>query len=98
MKGLFVDISDGETTIALFQKIVSDLKEKHADMINEVTELRAKKLYETQNFQIQLVMRGGLVEVPLTGYLSDFRDAILVPRKEVEVINKLILVENSLCC
>lgn len=45
-------------------------------------------------FQIQIVMKKGLVEIPTTGSVSDFDDAILINRTEVENINAVILVSK----
>lgn len=44
------------------------------------------------DIQIQIVLRRGLVELPLTGDIKDFEDCILVPRKEIEDINSKIKV------
>lgn len=44
------------------------------------------------DIQVQIVLRRGLVEIPLTGDIKDFEDAILVPRKEIEDVNNKIKV------
>lgn len=41
---------------------------------------------------LQLVLPAGQVEIITTGHLEDFDDAALIPREDVEVINRLILV------
>ncbi|KAJ2953970.1 hypothetical protein O0L34_g1612 [Tuta absoluta] len=43
------------------------------------------------NRTIQLVLPAGQVEVITTGHIEDFEDAMLLPRDDVEEINKLIL-------
>ncbi|KAI5636031.1 cilia- and flagella-associated protein 43 [Phthorimaea operculella] len=43
------------------------------------------------NRTIQLVLPAGQVEVITTGHMEDFEDAMLLPRDDVEEINKLIL-------
>lgn len=92
MKGLFADITEGENTIAILQKIVTELKEKQIEVTNNLSLLRTEKLLSFKDIEIQMVLRGGLIEVPLTGSILDFNDAILVPRKEVEEINDIIIV------
>lgn len=45
-----------------------------------------------ENIEIQLALRQAYVEIPTTGSLTDFDDAILVCRNVVEDINKIIVV------
>lgn len=92
MKALFADITEGENTIAVFQKTITELKEKQMELTNSLAQLRSDKLLNFKDMEIQMVIRGGYVEVPLTGCMDDFKDAILVPRQEVEEINNIITV------
>lgn len=91
MKALYTDITEGESTIAIFQKNVTEYKEKQTTLTEELENLRQKKLLIFQDLEVQLVLRGGIVELPLSGFISDFNEAILVSRTEVEEINSIII-------
>lgn len=62
----------------------------------ELVKLRQSKLKMVENFEVQLALRQGFVEVQTTGQMSDFDDAILVCRSTVESINKIIVVKQGL--
>ena len=84
---------DGEATIATFQKRVATKKEKIVLLNAELEKTRKDRLYLMHNKQVQVVLRRGLVEIPLSGDIfTDFTDAILVPKVEIEKVNKLIVV------
>lgn len=44
--------------------------------------------------QLQIVMKQGLVEITTTGLISDFDDAILITREQVESVNLLVKVST----
>lgn len=49
--------------------------------------------------QLQIVLRQGYVEIPMNGRFSDFDNAIMVRRQDVEAINSVIQVNiNPLNC
>ncbi|XP_057663205.1 cilia- and flagella-associated protein 43 [Diorhabda carinulata] len=89
-RGTQMEVSDGEGAIANCQKRLANKKEKNLKWIASIRKCRSDYLYLMHNIQIQIVLRRGLVEIPLTGDMKDFQDAILVPKKEVEQINHLI--------
>ncbi|KAJ8921824.1 hypothetical protein NQ315_008456 [Exocentrus adspersus] len=84
-------VADGEATLTMFQKRVVVNKETVVKLLAELQRTRTDYLYLMHNIQMQVVLRRGLVELPLTGDIADFQDAVLVPKKEIEEINKLIL-------
>ncbi|CAH1968983.1 unnamed protein product [Acanthoscelides obtectus] len=88
-------MSDGEATLATLQRRVQFKKEKIARVNVDIAKLRAEYLNNMHNTQMQIVLRRGLVEVPLTGSIDDFNDAIFVPRKEIEEINAKIREAGS---
>lgn len=88
-------MADGETTIVTFQRRLNLTKENVVKLTAELQQLRVDYLHLVHNLQIQIVLRRGLVELPLTGNINDFEDAVLVPKKEIQDINRLILV--NLC-
>ncbi|XP_059620690.1 cilia- and flagella-associated protein 43-like, partial [Phlebotomus argentipes] len=70
------EIGARRTTLAALDKKLEDLKENRQK--NSV------------NRTIQLVMKRGNVEIPLTGKISDFDDAILLSVIDVDDINRVI--------
>ncbi|XP_046988156.1 cilia- and flagella-associated protein 43 [Schistocerca americana] len=91
IKAMALELAEAEKTVAVFQKQLSAEKENHAKLLSSLKNLREEKLYQCHNMQIQVVMKQGMVEIPTTGSLSDFDDAILINRTDVENINALIL-------
>jgi hypothetical protein len=51
-------------------------------------------LKDSTNRTVQIVMKKGLIEIPLTGKLSDFEDCVLVHRSDIDDINKIIKVST----
>nr|XP_023026688.1 cilia- and flagella-associated protein 43-like [Leptinotarsa decemlineata] len=90
LKGIQMQIMFGEATVSSFQRRVAFKKEKNAKLLMEKQKVRSDYLYLNHNIQFQIVLRRGLVEIPLTGDIRDFQDAILVPRVEIENINEKI--------
>ncbi|XP_060535582.1 cilia- and flagella-associated protein 43 [Cylas formicarius] len=92
-----IQSTDGEATIATFHKRVVTQREKIAKLNEDLEQTRADRLHLMHNKQVQVVLRRGLVEIPLTGDIfTDFSDAILVPRKEIEEVNNLIVNAGEL--
>ncbi|CAG9769686.1 unnamed protein product [Ceutorhynchus assimilis] len=90
-----IQIMEGETTLQTFQKRVEAKKEKVALLNAELDRARAARIYLIHNKQLQFVLRRGLVEIPLSGDLyKDFRDAILIPKTEIEAVNNLINLDE----
>ncbi|XP_050507763.1 cilia- and flagella-associated protein 43 isoform X1 [Diabrotica virgifera virgifera] len=96
VKAAQMQITDGETTIASCQKRLTYKKEKNIRLGGEIRKCKTDYLYLMHNIQIQIVLRRGLVEIPLTGDLADFKDAVLVPKREIEQINALIKVAGNM--
>ncbi|XP_049868319.1 cilia- and flagella-associated protein 43 isoform X1 [Pectinophora gossypiella] len=57
---------------------------------------RDKEHAAAVNRQLQLVLPAGQVEIITSGHMEDFEDAALIPREDVEVINRLILKVGAL--
>lgn len=92
-----LQVLEGEATVATFHKRVATQKEKIAALSAQLEETREQRLRLLHNKQIQLVLRRGLVEIPLNGdMINDFTDAILVPKAEIEHVNSLIVVSMSI--
>lgn len=92
MRANQIQLQDGDIAVSTIQKRISIRNDKIAALQTELENLRNDYLHHIHNFQCQLVMRRGLVELALTGEMKDFDDAILVRRAELEDINKRIKV------
>lgn len=42
------------------------------------------------NRHVQIVMKRGIIEIPISGAFSDFNDSILIHRSDIDDINKII--------
>ena len=47
--------------------------------------------------QVQIALKQGLVEIPITGSVSDYENAILINRKDVAQVNQIIQVKSNKC-
>lgn len=90
-----MELSDAEATISTLNKKLSALKEQQTKNVANLNQIRTDKLLEAHNIELQIVLKTGLVEVPTTGRISDFQEAVLVSRDDVAEINKIILVIPS---
>lgn len=93
MKAVNMEIQEGENTVSTFQRKLNEYKDTHSELLAKLQKIRTQRLNTVQNIEFQMVLRQGIIEMPLSGQISDFDDAILVPRKEVEEINTIILVK-----
>lgn len=90
-----LEIAAGELTCSLYlrkQLFKKDLLDTHIAKGNAE---RNKQLLASKNIAIQVVLKQGLVEVPQTGNISDFEDAVLVNRSQVETLNDVIIRSGS---
>lgn len=94
MRSNQIVLQDGDLAISTFQKRAANIKEINIDLQLELEKTRRDYLHLMHNLQTQIVMRKGLVEVPLTGDIKDFEDAILVPKSELDKLNTDIKVVN----
>lgn len=92
IKACAIDLADAEATVMSYQKALKACKDYQGQLQNDLQLLRAEKLNTSLNSQIQLVMKKGLVEVPLSGQISDFAECILVTRDTLNQVNKSIQV------
>lgn len=84
------ELAEAEATIKFFtQKLAyrRDLREK---LIAKLNKTRSDQLHNSHNILIQLVLKQGLVEVPLSGHTKDFDSALLVNRDQVLDVNRII--------
>ncbi|XP_044762202.1 cilia- and flagella-associated protein 43 [Coccinella septempunctata] len=94
LKSASLALTEAEATVAILQKRLYQKKEVNVRSMADLAQVRTDRLKRLKNVQMQIVLKQGFVEVPMHGNISDFQDAILISRKEVEDINTLIL-ENG---
>lgn len=87
-----MEIAEAVETISTFNKLLHLRKETEQKLSVELDQVRNDKLNHFHNIEMQLVLRGGLVEIPKSGKISDFYDAVIINRKDVEIINKIVSV------
>lgn len=87
-----MDQTEIENAIQILQRVMAQRKDANLKILADLDRLREDKRIFMQNKEIQIVIKQGLVEVKMTGAISDFENAIMVNRKEVENINAIILV------
>jgi hypothetical protein len=92
IKNLGLQLADAETTLFAFIKEVNNKRQQMQLLERQLLELKENRDNDSINRTIQLIMRRGLIEVPLTGSFSDFHDSILIHRSDVDDINKIICV------
>lgn len=83
-------------SINFIQKRINFQREKISQLIAEREKIFEAYKMLIHNFDVQIVLRRGLVEIPLSGDLSDFADAILIRKSEIYKINKLIKVSLAI--
>ncbi|KAK9882218.1 hypothetical protein WA026_019732 [Henosepilachna vigintioctopunctata] len=96
LKAAVADLAEAEASVAILQRRLLVKKDQNVKTMADLADIRTERLTRMKNSQMQIVLKQGYVEVPMHGNISDFKDAILVPRKEVEEINKLILEHGKI--
>lgn len=87
-----LDIAEGESTILAYEKKLTIHKELSVKLNGDLQAIHLEKKSGWQNIEVQIILKGAMVEILLTGRLSDFDDAIMIYRKNVEDINTIIMV------
>lgn len=87
-----MDITEGDNTIAYLHKMYSFKKDYSHKLTIDLAQIRLEKIKETQDIELQLVLKQGFVEVPTFGEIADFEFALMLSRKDIEDINRIILV------
>ncbi|XP_022907276.2 cilia- and flagella-associated protein 43 isoform X1 [Onthophagus taurus] len=91
IRGTSLDIAEAESTVAAYQNMLLKKKEYGRQLQSDLATLRNDRLNAAENMELQLMIKQGYVELIQTGSISDFSDAILICRKDVEDINDIIL-------
>ena len=86
------DLAEAEATVATYVKALKHTKDQQSQLMHNLQDLRNERLNLLTNNQIQLVMKKGLVEVALSGQISDFDDCILTTKQKLMEVNNSIKV------
>ncbi|KAJ9595407.1 hypothetical protein L9F63_013391, partial [Diploptera punctata] len=85
-----LEVAESEQTVSIYQKRLANEKQNLLTLQDKLQKIKDDLLEIKHNTEIQIVMKGGLVEVKTTGSLSDFSNAVLITRDKVEAINELV--------
>lgn len=91
-----IDVADGEQALITIRQRLAQKKALGTKLSEDIANIRQSRLQVEDDIEIQIAVRKALVEIPMTGCLTDFDDSILVCRKVVEDINNIIVVSVRL--
>lgn len=92
LKGLGIQLADAEATQMAFSREINSKKNQLMAGEKQLLEHKEVRDYESTNRNVQIVLKRGLIEIPLSGKMADFNDCILIHRSDVDEINKVIKV------
>lgn len=90
MRANAIDQQDVDNTIIVFQNRLTRKRDCAARLEAELDDMRKRTLMCQHDKTLQIVIKSGFVEIPLNGRMSDYDDAIVVNRADVEDINAVI--------
>ncbi|KAG8277267.1 hypothetical protein J6590_047141 [Homalodisca vitripennis] len=90
-----LELKEAEYTLSVVTKQMKAARERASANVAELRAAREDKIRLSRDLQVQIVMKQGLVETPLTGHISDFEHAILINPKIVEKINQHVKSAGS---
>ncbi|XP_015600794.1 cilia- and flagella-associated protein 43-like [Cephus cinctus] len=91
IKAIAADILEAEHTIMELNKKITRHKTEIDNLREQLGKLHQDKIDFAQNVETQFVLKMGQVEIQPNGHLRDTRNAIFIPRYEVEKVNQAIL-------
>lgn len=90
VRAITAQLTEAEQADQSLSKEVSHKKMALVAFDRRIAEVRERKQENMLNRTVQLVVKRGAIEVELQGNLSDFDDAILIAKSEVDQINRMI--------
>lgn len=93
IKSLGLQLADAESTLLAFMREISNKRQHLQSVERQLVETKENRENDLLNRYVQIVMKRGLIEIPLSGSFPDFNDSILIHRSDVADINKIILVK-----
>lgn len=97
IKSLGLQLADAEATLTAYMKEINNKRNHLQSVERSLMELKENRENDLINRHVQIVMKRGLIEIPLTGSFTDFNDSILIHRSDVDDINKIIIVSTVQC-
>uniref|UniRef100_A0A1B0EX10 Uncharacterized protein n=1 Tax=Phlebotomus papatasi TaxID=29031 RepID=A0A1B0EX10_PHLPP len=85
-----VQLAEADACVDAFAREIGARRTTLAAHDKKLEELKENRQKNSVNRTIQLVMKRGNVEIPLTGKIADFDDAILLSVNDVDDINRVI--------
>ena len=90
LKSLGLQLADAEAAVSAFTREINTKKNTLLLLENRLDDLKNRQFEDSTNRTIQIVLNRGLIEIPLTGRMSDFENCILIHRSDVAEINVII--------
>ncbi|XP_065080968.1 cilia- and flagella-associated protein 43 [Ochlerotatus camptorhynchus] len=90
LKSCEIQLADSEAALNAFQKEITSKRNGLSVLETKLHDLLNEKFEESTNRNVQVVMKRGLIEVPMSGKMIDFNSCILIHRTDVDDINVVI--------
>lgn len=95
LKSCEIQLADSEAALNAFQKEITSKRNSLSAIESKLQDLLNKKFEDSTNRNVQIVMKRGLIEVPISGKMTDFNNCILIHRTDVDDINVIIKQAGS---
>ncbi|XP_058814019.1 cilia- and flagella-associated protein 43 isoform X2 [Topomyia yanbarensis] len=90
LKSCEIQLADAETALYAFQREIASKKNQLAFQESQIRQLLHVKFEDSTNRNVQIILKLGFIEVPMSGHLVDFDSCILIHRTDVDDINVII--------
>uniref|UniRef100_A0A336L9U7 Cilia- and flagella-associated protein 43 n=1 Tax=Culicoides sonorensis TaxID=179676 RepID=A0A336L9U7_CULSO len=90
LKAYGLQLAEADTTANAFSREMHHKRNYLSSLENKLENLLEAKQKEAMNRQVQLVMKRGQIEVDLSGKINDFKNCVLIHKKDIYDINEVI--------
>lgn len=90
LKAYGLQLAEADTTANAFSREMHHKRNYLSSLETKLENLLEVKQKEAKNRQVQLVMKRGQIEIELKGKVNDFKNCILVHKKDIYDINEVI--------
>lgn len=90
LKAYGLQLAEADTTANAFSREMHHKRNYLSSLETKLENLLEVKQKEAMNRQVQLVMKRGQIEIALTGKVNDFKDCVLIHKKDIYDINEVI--------
>lgn len=90
LKAFGLQLAEADTTCNAFNREIHHKRNYLATLESKLENVIEAKLRDAMNRQMQIVMLRGLVEVKLHGKINDFKDCVLIHKRDIGEINCVI--------